>query len=58
MYQETRLEWAERLFCEALDAHTERTIDYGGGWIDDQIQAIVQALLDAGWAPPPGPEPT
>lgn len=52
MHQETRLERAERLFQEALDAHTERTIDYGGGWIDDDIQAIVQALLDAGWTPP------
>lgn len=55
MYQETRLERAERLFEVALDAYTERTIDYGGGWIDDQIQTVVQALLDAGWVPPAEP---
>jgi hypothetical protein len=56
------LEWIEEAveaFHTALDAHTDTSPDTeilhnrADHWINDNVYAIVSALLAAGWTPPP-----
>jgi hypothetical protein len=52
------LDEAVEAFHAALDAHlhTDAEIAHGraGHWVNDDVYAIVRALIAAGWKPPPG----
>jgi hypothetical protein len=54
------LDGAVEAFHTALDAHTgtDAEIAHGrvGHWVHDDVYAIVEALLAAGWTPPPDTE--
>lgn len=48
------LQTALAAFHDALDAYPDHPIGHGRqpGWVDDHDEAIVEALLHAGWRPP------
>jgi hypothetical protein len=52
------LDEAVEAFHTALDVHrgTDAEIAHGraGHWVNDNVYAIVRALLATGWKPPPG----
>jgi hypothetical protein len=49
-----QLEEALDAFHSALDAYPDHRIAHGRepGWVDDHDEAIVEALLNAGWTLP------
>jgi hypothetical protein len=52
------LDEAVEAFHTALDAHTDTDAEIAHGraghWVNDNVYAIVRALLATGWKPPPG----